>query len=81
MEAPSWVRLDDIANATAARLEAKNAARERALAISRTVVRQSANSIRSTHRGEFEQAGTALAELAGTLDRLRRDLADHPDIY
>ena len=40
----------------------KNAARERALAASRTLIRMSANSIRAIHRGEFEAAAATLDE-------------------
>ena len=39
---------------------AKNAAREQALAASRTIIRLSANTIRAIHRGEFERAGAML---------------------
>jgi len=73
--------LDAAGSQAAARLEAKNSARERALAISRTVVRQSANSIRATHRSEYDAAAGALDELGATLEQLREDLLDHPEIY
>ena len=81
MEQQDWIGLAGVADAARARLEAKNAARERALAASRTVVRESANAIRSTHRGEFGPAATALDGVASRLAGLRRDLEEHPDIY
>lgn len=81
MEQPDWMGLTGVAAAAGSRLEAKNGARERALAVSRTVIRQSANSIRSTHRAEFDQAAAALEEVAATLDALRRDLDGSPEIY
>ena len=51
-------------------LDARFAAREKAIAGSRRVIRSSANGIRSLHRGEWEAAseliGQAGAELAET---------------
>ena len=67
--------------AVLARLEAKNGARERALSLSRTVIRASANAIRSTHREDFDGAVSALDGVAAQLDEIRQDLTEHPDIY
>ncbi len=72
--------LEQMAGAVRARLEAKNGARERALAASRVIVRDCANSIRSTHRGEYEHASRALDGVGARLEELRQALADHPDI-
>ncbi|MEE8163719.1 MAG: haloacid dehalogenase, partial [Anaerolineae bacterium] len=41
--------------------EAKNAARDQALRRSRELIRYCANSIRATHRAEFEKASQLLA--------------------
>lgn len=64
-----------------ARLEQKNAARERALAESRQVIRNVANSIRAIHRNEFEQASQLLEQGRARLVAIRNDLQAYPDIY
>ncbi len=63
-------------------LEAKNAARERALANSRATIRNCAHSIRASHRGDMEQAGQLL-EAAGNLVTATRQeiMGTQPDIY
>lgn len=74
----------DVASTAASaveRLEAKNKARERALSVSRAVVRQCANSIRATHRREYDEAALALDSVATSLVDLQQSLSDHPDIY
>ena len=58
----------------------KNAAREKALAASRTLIRQSANSIRAIHRGEFEKAEAMLDEARAVRDDAVAALDDHQDI-
>lgn len=65
----------------AARIELKNAARERALAESRQVIRLAANSIRATHRREFETASELLEQGRAKLITLKGELAKYPDIY
>lgn len=59
---------------------AKNAAREKALAASRTLIRQSANAIRACHRGEFDQAGAMLDEARAVRDDAVAALEGHPDV-
>lgn len=59
----------------------KNAARERALAASRTLIRMSANSIRAVHRGEFEAAAATLDEARAIRDDAVAALQNHLDIY
>jgi translin len=61
--------IDRIAERARAHLDAKNSARERALARSREVIRSSANAIRAIHRQDFARA-------SGLLDDARRALAD-----
>ena len=70
-----------IGEAIIARLNNINAARERALADSRQIVRLSANSIRAIHRDEFDTADGLLAEARKMQDSLARDLAEFPNIY
>ena len=58
-----------------------HAERERALSASRTLIRYSANSIRATHRGEFDESRQLIAkagELRSTLEAGKRE---HPEVY
>jgi translin len=73
--------LDAIIARIVENFSAKNAARERALAASRTLIRMSANSIRAVHRGEFEAAGAILDEARAIRDDAVAALQDHLDIY
>jgi len=62
-------------------MNAANAMREQALALSREIIRFSANSIRATHREEFEHARALQAEAREKNARLGQVLAGHPSIY
>jgi translin len=73
--------LDRIRIGVQARLEAKNRAREAAIASTRQAVRRAANAIRSVHRGEVEVADRLLLEARELLDVAESVLAAHPDIY
>lgn len=64
-----------------AALEAKNAAREASLSLSREMIRTSANTIRAVHRGEFAEARALLAKAQEANARLHDTLARHPDLY
>jgi translin len=70
-----------IGDAALARLEAVNAARERALAETRQIVRLSANAIRAVHRGEFAEADTLLERAHALHAGLGAYRADFPTIY
>jgi len=59
----------------------KHTARERALPKSRTAIRYCANSIRSTHRHEFQAAEELLGQAAALLMEMVIDLRDHQDIF
>ena len=59
----------------------KHGARERALPKSRSAIRCCANSIRATHRHEFEHARELRAQAANLLQAIGIDLQDHQDIY
>ena len=61
-------------------LEAKNAAREKGLALSRKLVRTSANAIRAIHRGDREPADALLDEAQRCLEEAQAAMAEHPDI-
>jgi translin len=72
--------LDDLAEEISRYFEAKDQAREEALALTRVVIRRCGAAIRSVHRGEFERA-LELTEKAGeALFRIQDLLADHPDV-
>ena len=55
--------------------------REQALRLSREVIRNSANSIRATHRGESKQARQLLKDVSSTVEEMERLLAKHPKVY
>ncbi len=61
-------------------LDARNVAREAALVASRRVIRLSANTIRSLHRGEMESAARLIGEGEDELRALTAAVADHPDL-
>jgi translin len=72
--------IETLAEAASQELAAKNEAREAGLSRCRDAIRNSANSIRAVHRGDFETAKT-LADKAGTLlAEAKQALAGHPDI-
>lgn len=73
--------LAEIADEIRAHFEAKHAAREQALALTREVVRLSANAIRATHRGDFGQAEALIAKGRENLRETDAHLAEHQDIY
>lgn len=64
-----------------ARLEGTNAARERALAETRQIVRMSANAIRSVHRNDFDEAERLLEQARAMQDALAAELKEYPNIY
>ncbi|KPV53490.1 haloacid dehalogenase [Kouleothrix aurantiaca] len=70
--------IEAIVGEAVAQIDASHAARERALATSRALVRQCANTIRAVHRGEFAEAAKLLAGAATTARDLRAGLADAP---
>ncbi|HUS16039.1 MAG TPA: haloacid dehalogenase [Chloroflexia bacterium] len=62
-------------------LEAKNSAREKALADSRATIRNCAHAVRATHRAEFDGAADLLAQAGSQVAATRTALAAVPDIY
>ncbi|MGH2689677.1 MAG: haloacid dehalogenase [Actinomycetota bacterium] len=73
-------RLASIADDLHAVLDAKNAAREQGLVLSRRVIRLSANAIRAIHRGEREVADSLLGDARDGLEGAAAAMAEHPDI-
>ena len=74
-------QLRSIADSTREALADTDRTRERALRLSREMIRHSADSIRAIHRGEFDTArqlidsASSLVEESGTL------LREHPEVY
>ena len=58
-----------------------HSAREQALLSSRQVIRLSANSIRATHRGEFDVARSLIDETRALLGSLTELRAEHPEVF
>lgn len=72
--------LSESAQAIQNRLDAKNAARERALPAARRSIRASANAIRAIHRLEFDAAKTLIADSRAALDEGLAAVERHADI-
>jgi len=73
--------LEVIAERIREAFEAKNAARDEALRRSRELIRYCANSIRATHRADFEKASQLLATAHQAASELVECVADYPDLY
>lgn len=74
-------QLAAIGDQIVARLEATNAARERALGESRQIVRLCANCIRATHRADLAAARRLADEARDRLGALATTLREQPAIY
>lgn len=62
-------------------LTTRHQAREQALAVSREVIRFSANAIRAVHRGEFEEARQLIDRASQRLKETLPIRDDNPEIY
>src|SRR5947208_8488293 len=62
-------------------LDQSNAAREETLALSREIIRTSANTIRAVHRGEFDTAAALLEQARAAAARLHERVRDKPALY
>ncbi len=74
-------QIEEIAERIRSSFDVQNAARDRALAQSRTLIRYCAHAIRAAHREEGDLALENLGEAKKIVNTLRTDLADHPDLY
>lgn len=74
-------RLNDIAEEALEALQARHEIREKALGLSRRLIRHSANTIRAVHRGEFDRAREMLDEGRVLAEQFKSDLADSTAIY
>jgi translin len=72
--------LSELARSVQARLDEKNAARERALPAARRSIRSSANAIRAIHRLDFETAVRLIQESRAALDEGLDAVREHADI-
>lgn len=73
-------QLDSIGERIRQHLEEKNAARERALQLSRKLIRSCSKTIRAVHRREADTAKALLAEARQITDELQAALGDYPDL-
>jgi translin len=73
--------LDIIENWIRTELNQKNAARERALAASRELIRLCANAIRAVHRSDTAQADALLLQARERNAEIVNLLGPHPDLY
>ncbi len=73
--------LESIVERIRANLDARNVARDLALARSRELIRHCANAIRAAHRNDFAEAGQLLLTAQDLATHLAADLADYPDLY
>src|SRR6266536_2339952 len=73
--------IDTVGREAIDHLALKHAARERALPKSRAAIRYCANSIRATHRQEFQIAQELLAQASALVKEMELDLQDHQDIF
>ncbi len=62
-------------------LTLRHQAREQALAVSREVIRFSANAIRAVHRGDFDEARQLIERGAQRLEETRHIRDENPEIY
>jgi translin len=74
-------RLENITERVQAYFEAKNAARDQALARSRELIRCCALTIRAVHRAEYDEAVGLLSEARRAAQDMVHDLANHPELY
>lgn len=73
--------LNGVSDQIRKRLDAKSDGREKGLRGSRQAIRECANSIRATHRGDFELAQELMSAAKASLDGARAAMKPFPDIY
>lgn len=74
------IEIESIGRDILSRLDAQNQLRDRALNEGRQIVRLSANSVRSTHRHEYDESEELLSKAQAMLSLLLTDLSNHPGI-
>ncbi len=74
-------QLRTVADSTRQSLADTDRARERALRLSREMIRHSADSIRAIHRGEFEVARDLIGSAKGLVKESEAILQERPEVY
>jgi len=74
-------KLDSITEQIRKNFDARTAARDRALAQARQLTRACSLAIRAVHRDEADTMKQQLEEARGLAETLKRDLADHTDLF
>jgi translin len=74
------MNIEPLVATCATRIEASHAAREQAITISRTLIRQCANTIRAVHRGQGTDAAEMLQEAATIAASLRAAVSEQPHL-
>ena len=75
------IRLQHIDDQVRTRFTQAHDSREIGLRLSREIIRNSANSIRAAHRGEFPLANELLAKAAELVLEIERTLKEYPSVY
>jgi translin len=75
------VDLNGVSEQIRARLDSKSDAREKGLRGSRQAIRECANSIRATHRADWDLAQELMAAARKSLDGAQSAMKPFPDIY
>jgi translin len=75
------MELNEISEQIRKRLDAKSEAREKGLKSSRQAIRECANSIRATHRGELELAEELMGAARRSLDIAQQAMEPFPGVY
>ncbi len=74
-------RLRDVAEGARSRFLSTHGAREQALRLARDMISNSANSIRATHRGDFDRAKSLLDKVSTLASEIEDALEAHPNLY
>jgi translin len=74
-------QLDAIGDKIRKNFEAKNSARDAALAMSRELIRHCSLAIRATHRGEYPEASQILIRAREVAALMKTAVAQYPDLY
>ena len=81
MPSPYNDQLSDMVAGSIHRLTQRHQAREKALGVSREVIRFSANAIRAVHRDQYEEAAGLISQAAARLKETEPIRQESPDIY
>jgi len=73
--------LNDICDSIRDDLEARNSARDKAITLSRELIRHCSESIRAIHRRDWDTADTKLEDVKAGTDEIKATVHDFPDLY